>query len=58
MGMLWSADLPLPKTVFGHGFVTASDGVKMSKSIGGGLQSSTLYAATKLISPATLQQPR
>ena len=32
--MLWSAGLPLPKTVFGHGFVTASDGQKMSKSIG------------------------
>ena len=32
--MLWSADLPLPKTVFGHGFVTAEDGQKMSKSIG------------------------
>jgi len=32
--MLWSAGLPLPKTVFGHGFVTAEDGQKMSKSIG------------------------
>jgi methionyl-tRNA synthetase len=32
--MLWSAGLPLPKTVFGHGFVTADDGQKMSKSIG------------------------
>mmetsp|Transcript_27877 Transcript_27877/g.68544 ORF Transcript_27877/g.68544 Transcript_27877/m.68544 type:complete len:905 (-) Transcript_27877:84-2798(-) len=32
--MLWSAGLPLPTTVFGHGFVTAADGVKMSKSIG------------------------
>lgn len=32
--MLWSAGLPLPKTVFGHGFVTAADGQKMSKSIG------------------------
>ncbi|CEF97591.1 Aminoacyl-tRNA synthetase, class 1a,anticodon-binding [Ostreococcus tauri] len=32
--MLWSAGLQLPKTVFGHGFVTAEDGQKMSKSIG------------------------
>ena len=32
--MLWSAGLPLPKTVFGHGFVMAGDGQKMSKSIG------------------------
>ena len=32
--MLWSAGLPLPKHVFGHGFVTAADGQKMSKSIG------------------------
>ena len=32
--MLFSAKIPLPKTVFGHGFVTASDGQKMSKSIG------------------------
>ena len=32
--MLWSTGLPLPKTVFGHGFVTAEDGQKMSKSIG------------------------
>ena len=32
--MLWSAGLPLPATVFGHGFVTAADGQKMSKSIG------------------------
>ena len=32
--MLWSAGLPLPSAVFGHGFVTAADGQKMSKSIG------------------------
>ncbi len=32
--MLWSAGLPLPQRVFGHGFVTAADGQKMSKSIG------------------------
>jgi len=32
--MLWSAGLPLPQTIFGHGFVTAEDGQKMSKSIG------------------------
>ncbi len=32
--MLWSAGIPLPKQVFGHGFVTAADGQKMSKSIG------------------------
>ncbi|EPR59974.1 methionyl-tRNA synthetase [Toxoplasma gondii GAB2-2007-GAL-DOM2] len=32
--MLMAADLPLPKCVFGHGFVTAADGEKMSKSLG------------------------
>ncbi|OII75111.1 methionyl-tRNA synthetase family protein [Cryptosporidium andersoni] len=31
--MLMSANIPLPKTIFGHGFVTASDGKKMSKSL-------------------------
>ena len=32
--MLMSAELPLPKTVFGHGFVQDKTGAKMSKSIG------------------------
>jgi len=32
--MLKSAGIPLPKQVFSHGFVNASDGKKMSKSIG------------------------
>jgi len=32
--MLMSADLPLPRTVFGHGFVQAEGGIKMSKSLG------------------------
>lgn len=32
--MLWSAGIPLPQCIFGHGFVTAADGQKMSKSIG------------------------
>ncbi len=31
---LMSARLPLPKTVFGHGFILARDGQKMSKSAG------------------------
>lgn len=31
--MLWSAGLSVPKTVFGHGFVLAGDGQKMSKSL-------------------------
>ncbi|TBR57521.1 methionine--tRNA ligase [Westiellopsis prolifica IICB1] len=31
--MLMSADLPLPKQVFGHGFLT-KDGLKMGKSLG------------------------
>ena len=31
---LMSAKLPLPKRVFGHGFVLARDGAKMSKSAG------------------------
>lgn len=33
LGMLLSADLPLPKAIFVHGFVT-SEGQKMSKSLG------------------------
>lgn len=32
--MLMSAGLPLPKTVLGHGFISAADGRKMSKSFG------------------------
>ena len=32
--MLMSAGVDLPKTVFGHGFVSDKDGVKMSKSLG------------------------
>jgi len=32
--MLWSCNLPLPKTVFSHGWVNAEDGNKMSKSVG------------------------
>lgn len=31
---LMSADIPLPKQVFGHGFLLARDGAKMSKSAG------------------------
>ncbi|GBG24392.1 Methionine--tRNA ligase [Hondaea fermentalgiana] len=32
--MLMSAEIPLPVTVFGHGFVQAEGGVKMGKSLG------------------------
>jgi len=32
--ILLSCDIPLPKTIFCHGFVQASDGRKMSKSLG------------------------
>jgi methionyl-tRNA synthetase len=32
--MLKSAGIPLPRTVFAHGFVKGPDGLKMSKSIG------------------------
>lgn len=32
--MLMSAGLPLPKTIFGHGFVQDKQGAKMSKSVG------------------------
>ena len=32
--MLMSVGLPLPRTIFGHGFVQAADGSKMSKSTG------------------------
>ncbi len=32
--LLMSAELPLPKQVFGHGFILARDGAKMGKSAG------------------------
>eukprot|EP01044_Picomonas_judraskeda_P040888 COSAG03_NODE_20304_length_321_cov_0.923423_1_plen_98_part_01 len=32
--MLMSAGVPLPKTVYGHGFVNDQNGEKMSKSVG------------------------
>ena len=32
--MLKSAGIPLPRTVFAHGFVKGEDGLKMSKSLG------------------------
>ena len=32
--MLMALDLPLPKRVFGHGWVLSGDGGKMSKSKG------------------------
>jgi methionyl-tRNA synthetase len=35
--MLWAADLPIPERVFVHGFLQGSDGRKMSKSLGNGL---------------------
>ena len=35
--MLWAADLPIPEHVFVHGFLQGSDGRKMSKSLGNGL---------------------
>ncbi len=34
LGMLMSMKLPLPKTILVHGFITGTDGRKMSKSIG------------------------
>lgn len=40
-GMLMSMGLPLPKKVFGHGFLT-KDGLKMSKSLGNTLDPSRL----------------
>ena len=36
--MLKSAGLPLPKTVFSHGFVYAADGRKMGKSLGNAVE--------------------
>lgn len=32
--MLWSAEVPIPKSVWVHGFIAGSDGRKMSKSLG------------------------
>lgn len=39
--MLMSAEMPLPKTVFGHGFLT-KDGLKMGKSLGNVLEPKAL----------------
>ena len=35
--ILWAAELPIPRQVFVHGFLQGSDGRKMSKSLGNGL---------------------
>lgn len=43
-GMLLSAGLPLPKMVFGHGFLT-KDGLKMGKSLGNVLEPLPLVEA-------------
>jgi len=43
-GMLISAGLPLPKKVFGHGFLT-KDGLKMGKSLGNVLDPKALVGA-------------
>lgn len=40
-GMLMSMGLPLPKRVFGHGFLT-KDGLKMGKALGNVLEPVTL----------------
>lgn len=42
-GMLMSAGLPLPKGVFGHGFLT-KDGLKMGKSLGNVIDPKALVA--------------
>ena len=39
--MLMSAGMPLPKQVFGHGFLT-KDGLKMGKSLGNVLEPNAL----------------
>lgn len=41
--MLMSADVPLPRRVFGHGFIT-KDGLKMGKSLGNTLDPKQLVA--------------
>lgn len=40
-GMLLSAGLPLPRSVFGHGFLT-KDGLKMGKSLGNVIEPTAL----------------
>jgi methionyl-tRNA synthetase len=42
---LMSAGLPLPKAIFGHGFILARDGEKMSKSAGNSADPLTLASA-------------
>lgn len=42
--MLMSAGLPLPKQIFGHGFLT-KDGLKMGKSLGNVLDPNALVSA-------------
>lgn len=42
--MLLSAGLPLPRRVFGHGFLT-KDGLKMGKSLGNVLEPTALVRA-------------
>ena len=44
-GMLMSMGLPLPKKVFGHGFLT-KDGLKMGKALGNVLEPRTLVSHT------------
>ena len=42
--ILFSCEVPLPKSVFAHGFVLASDGRKMSKSLGNIVEPSDILA--------------
>lgn len=42
--ILMSLGIPLPKTIFAHGFITAGDGRKMSKSLGNVVDTKPLLA--------------
>jgi methionyl-tRNA synthetase len=44
--MLMSCGIPLPKTIYGHGFVNDGEGKKMSKSIGNVIDPLVILADT------------
>ena len=54
--MLMSMGLPLPKKVFGHGFLT-KDGLKMGKALGNILEPRTLVSSLEDAAPDDQHAP-